>query len=348
MNRREQNRIRNRETQEFRAKNKPSIVTSEKVSRHAMFAHIANAMWNLQRRLDIEARYGVATEHSFLLKYNTSKNFFPTIRRIILNKYGSWSDIVVKNLNDDLLAITEDVFISEITKIENPHLQESPSVVAIPEPTFVIRQPVSQAIDDCFWECTPLTEPIVPIPVTADSKVVFSEACAEVKISENDVVTVAKSLASVDETTTRRVSHISHDGEFTVVHRFLTQVQRGRTFDLLIFAPPRSGKTTFLRKVDNTSDPVYLAGIELHDNISVTNDLLSPHYRSKPVTLTDMPNLITAARFSIALVPSEDVYIARCRMNKLEPLASWYSELLQACMHADVVIYSDLYLSEVT
>lgn len=107
------------------------------------------------------------------------------------------------------------------------------------------------------------------------------------------------------------------------------------SFDLLIYAPPHSGKSTFIMA-------------ELPDRLWFDTDYLH-YWTSTCVTycVTNMANLIRHARRSIAFVPSKGVFVSRCEKRGLIVGESWYDGLVRDAQHATMVVSTDEYISEV-
>lgn len=130
----------------------------------------------------------------------------------------------------------------------------------------------------------------------------------------------------------------------TDFHASCGTVDRGSRFDILIYAPPHSGKTTFI----NSGLDVKMFGINFGSSTLVmdTDNMFQWMNVTSRVTLTNMSHLLKQARYSIAIVPKEETFLKRCKMRGLDPQSDWYSGMLLQSSICDVVLYTDHYVLE--
>jgi len=102
---------------------------------------------------------------------------------------------------------------------------------------------------------------------------------------------------------------------------------------VVVYAPPHSGKSTYL----NSEAPFFVDSDALLD----WNSYLQSN------VMTNIPYLITCAKFSYAIVPSRTLFNERCRLRGLEPLDCWYDDVLHYAKRASVSIYTDEYVGQV-
>lgn len=100
---------------------------------------------------------------------------------------------------------------------------------------------------------------------------------------------------------------------------------------LIIYAPPCSGKTTFL-----TDCPCYLKIFDT-DEISTWSEMPS-------IVITNMPHVLKYG-YSIKIVPSYDVFYERCLQRNLSVEQKWYTDLLS--IEADITIFDDGFVNQI-
>lgn len=100
----------------------------------------------------------------------------------------------------------------------------------------------------------------------------------------------------------------------------------------LIYAPPNSGKSTWLASQ---------SGLNVYD----TDHAELP--ASPELVLTNRHNLLKYARKSIAIVPSKAEFNRRCTERGLDVKDQWYSDVLHNVYYADKVIISNAHVDEV-
>jgi len=105
-----------------------------------------------------------------------------------------------------------------------------------------------------------------------------------------------------------------------------------KAFDFVVYAPPSSGKSTF----NHTG--------EFYDT-----DYMPAWNRLCPrKVITNMPHLLRNAKFSIAIVPSRETFELRCRDRGLDPLPSWYDDVLRECEAASITLYSENFVNDIS
>lgn len=122
--------------------------------------------------------------------------------------------------------------------------------------------------------------------------------------------------------------HVMNSPEVIVERKY-----QGVSFPLMIYACPGSGKSYFNRITHEFLDTDYM--------------YLWPFLTDTGKYITNMPNVISKAVYSIALIPSRSVFEARCISKKLKPKPEWYSGLIRDTQYANVKLLSNKYLSEV-
>lgn len=103
--------------------------------------------------------------------------------------------------------------------------------------------------------------------------------------------------------------------------------------NVVIYAPPCSGKTTFITE---HLDP----SVQAAD----TDDVREWKSFHQGVIFTNRPDVILRAKTSVAVIPTKATFEARCRHRGLIVGQSWYDDVLHYAKQATYVIYSDEFL----
>lgn len=118
--------------------------------------------------------------------------------------------------------------------------------------------------------------------------------------------------------------------------------------ELIIYAPPHSGKTTFVKEVHDTWCKCPLKRLSGNiDYITHTHYLVDTDYcmfSDNNIVITNRHELIKLGRQSVSLVPSEIVFRERCEMRGIKPGPSWYEDLLRNTSKSDILLTSDDWL----
>jgi len=102
--------------------------------------------------------------------------------------------------------------------------------------------------------------------------------------------------------------------------------------EYLIYAPPHSGKTIFKDNFNYFKD---------------TDDIMVWTTIGNNFVLTNIPTLIPVSKYSVAILPSEEIFNMRCRKRGLIPLPSWYEGAKSCALKANVIVYTNLYLMQI-
>lgn len=103
-------------------------------------------------------------------------------------------------------------------------------------------------------------------------------------------------------------------------------------FQYLLYAPPRSGKSSFNRRRKIFLDTDTMFGW--------------PILPGSKFIITNMPNLIPSAKYSIAILPSRKTFAKRCR-NIKGFNEDWYTGVLQDVAKANLIIATDEFIGNV-
>lgn len=106
----------------------------------------------------------------------------------------------------------------------------------------------------------------------------------------------------------------------------------GKSFPIVMYAPPHSGKTTYNKQVRSFLD--------------TDSMFLWQQFESKGAYLTNMPNLIDKGVFTISIIPTRDEFFRRCRTRGLTPTDEWYTGMINDTKHSNCKILSNKYLSD--
>lgn len=107
-----------------------------------------------------------------------------------------------------------------------------------------------------------------------------------------------------------------------------------RKFPVVIYAPPASGKTTFLERCP--------AWLKCCDTDYVQSWMYEPD-----LVVTNIPSLITIGTVSIVVIPSERVFAKRCRSRGLPYVREWHQYAKAETVSADIKLFSDAYIDKV-
>lgn len=123
------------------------------------------------------------------------------------------------------------------------------------------------------------------------------------------------------------------------------KTSKANSFDVVLYAPPSSGKSTFKQR--NYTFRVPYSNVTLKSgNFSDTDDVFQWTAGRKPLLITNMPNLLRYGKFSIAVVPTKGTFISRCQNRGLLVQDEWYSDVLENVKGADLIIYSDAWMGD--
>lgn len=107
---------------------------------------------------------------------------------------------------------------------------------------------------------------------------------------------------------------------------------RGIPPQFLLYAPPFSGKTTFVERL-------ICDGID-----SAFDDTDNGYYGN--VTSTNRHSMIPVATHSVAILPCECAFRRRCQARGLAYVREWYDDAVSNCMYADVVVTTNKRVSD--
>lgn len=285
------------------------------MSRGTGFSTKVKSMYNVitMYLFDQETNYQLFKNYSPLLNFADHPKLYQSL--IILHKFSD------SEFNSDFI---DQVSISELMRCMT--CLEKGERYTIPEPP-------------AFPQCFELTVPPCDQRVESESSdsVLHSTELAtyNTKRSENDVEWLSEYLMQGAQVKCERTQmfHCSPELLDFTYQRFLTsstvwQLKSFR-FEVLVYAPPASGKSVFAN--DFCSD----------------TDFMFSWDTIHPVVVTNLPRLISWAKWSIAVIPSRRVFEQRCRARKLIPGLRWYDDILRAAGDADWVVVSDLYVQQV-
>lgn len=105
-------------------------------------------------------------------------------------------------------------------------------------------------------------------------------------------------------------------------------------FDIVIYAPPCSGKSTFHQQL-----PEWMKFFDT-DYVSSWNG-----YPNN--LLTNIPELITSGKISIAVMPTEEVFKTRCMIRELPYNNEWYSGALRTSTSAHIFLRSNEFVGNI-
>lgn len=338
-------------------------------NRNLAFASIANALFSIQTRLRIEtACYRFMSEelppYYFIYSFQNQDGFFRVIRTILKDRYNGYQNIpdyselisVIKEITfDEFLVYQEKLNVNRLEpviqnlEIEKPKIEQwenddlpngelgydqynDPIKFEIPE---ILPSPPEIELNSCEnFTC-----------INKEDKEKLQQEKEEIEIQEK----AESSLPKIDNV--YDACRLSFPKPFKVKKRqqiFLESkliVDRiidsyyGEAALVMIYAPPCSGKST-LQKV----------GLNIHgrtfSKFTDTDDFLE-HRPFRPIVFTNMPNLLSRARFSIAVVPSRKVFNSRCKFRALTPLDEWYSGLWDDVKYCDIVVFTNRWLPSV-
>lgn len=128
--------------------------------------------------------------------------------------------------------------------------------------------------------------------------------------------------------------HDPEDAEITQQNLNFLKCPYRRRIKRLIYAPPHSGKSTFVtnNKSRVIHDTDYMSFWKLNKDIDIC--------------ITNRHELIPFAEHSLAIIPNEQLFLSRCRLRGLEPEPAWYSDLLTSSKLASHSIHYDGYLDK--
>lgn len=336
-----------------------------KLSNSQTYAQIANELWQIQNQLRLCVKFGDALpSNAFLYLNQDSPNFFGAVRRALVAKYGS--SMTHREIRTGLSELTFDEFKHQLFLSSTP-LEVAPEPRVQPEkdlstilPTAMptsgtLKEVVKKSIDIlappgfASIQDLPMTAGLSPpLPVHRGLPPVENRENlpSEKLVNPSNVYDGFRCLVTpgasrvVDQHVIIDPPSRGLPGTEVMIAKRRTRLHKGRAFPMLVYAPPHSGKTT------RQSVPLHVAG----DSTSVfsdTDDLFTANWKPEFVTFTNMGNLLTSSGFSIAILPSRDVFNARCRIRGLDPPDDWYDGSIRTALQADIAVFSDAYLSDV-
>lgn len=121
---------------------------------------------------------------------------------------------------------------------------------------------------------------------------------------------------------------------------------------LIIYSPPYGGKTTFINRIVNDYND---NDISRHFNVNkklviYDTDLIKVKNKwtqIPDIIITNMHHELHRFKYSLAVVPTKDVFMKRMEARNLTPTDTWYPSILKNVRCATYVIYSDKYLNDI-
>lgn len=110
---------------------------------------------------------------------------------------------------------------------------------------------------------------------------------------------------------------------------------RKPVFDLVVYAPPASGKTTFVERVRRKGRHI------------VDTDDWSNYEHQSSICITNIPAMMKFGCEAIAVIPSPQEFIRRCNKRNLRHEATWYGDILRFSQWAKLVVMTDKHLSSI-
>lgn len=122
---------------------------------------------------------------------------------------------------------------------------------------------------------------------------------------------------------------------------------------LLVYAPPHSGKTTFINTYNKSICDIH--GADYYNSLSCvyssqfiydTDDI--EKWSMFPFkVITNMPHLLTRADISVCILPDEKEFNSRLEKRGLDQKSSYYSDCLHYAVGATYLLRTNKYLSQV-
>lgn len=293
----------------------------------------------LQISLDYKLFNPIPDPCSWMLNFSSDPNFKSIIRHIIS---PSFSTINFSTFKSDVRNITMDQYLKAASEFQDlDSISKEVSDPVLPEPSHA--EPASDAAPSQPWRTGPKSFPKIRDSLV-DSKVnktplkIIKYSYDQMKI-DRDMYGLTSSFDS--STSVHRNLIVVKDNR--VKHR-RARVKRGPIYDILIYAPPHSGKST----LQNSSKDFIISGLDVGpcNRFLDTDDIFDWKHTTSRVTITNMPHLIAKAKYSVAIIPSEAEFIKRCEARKLVVQPGWYSGMVREATEADVVFHDDAMLSD--
>lgn len=333
-----------------------------------IFKSISNALFNIQNRIRLEERMFVydfeeKPDYYFLYSEQDHPLFYKVVRKLLLQKFKKLKSIPIDDLTKELQNLTFEDFtkcLLKCTKLNNS-VDETVTPIEISEPVledFKLKTEKFELGTERNLNLTFQLPNSLPIPEKeVSSEEIFQsliEEQAQVELETesnhcvnpstieltNDVCNLAKALAP-EPFKIQKEQKIYVD-EVLVSKRNIPSYA-SKLSNIMIYAPPHSGKSTvqsgFIKFNTNVHPVKFEKFFDTDNFFTKIND-----YKST-VWFTNMPNLLKYAKYSIAIVPSRDCFMNRCRARGLNPLEEWYIGLWNDVKYADVVVYSNSWLS---
>lgn len=288
--------------------------------------------------------------HSWMANFRTHPQFLSSIRKILSTKHNISSTNYFNRLEEfdyksEIESITMNEFLQTVGETEEADRQDHPVSVPCTSTDVNNSRPLTSTDVDRISVRRTNRRPLPTICDKISDPKVLSTIIENRPFNYNDLkkvndgftltssfygnVKVKRSLLSVWPTKVRHNEQI---------------VERSQLFDVLIYAPPYSGKSTLLTRDE---DLIILSkNFGPLRKVMDTDDIFSWHKKDSNVTITNMPHLIRMAKYSIAFVPSEDEFIRRCKFRGLKVLKDWYSGMLRETGEADVKILTDDFIGD--
>lgn len=126
---------------------------------------------------------------------------------------------------------------------------------------------------------------------------------------------------------------------------------KNAAIDVVIYAPPHSGKTTLAAEVNAEVQRITNSSrVVIHDTDDILNWTVQPK-----IVVTNVSSILKNARSAISFLPSSVEFERRCRLRGLTPLTAsadvnsqmlrqWYSDAKTQCETFSCVVYSDDYI----
>lgn len=112
-------------------------------------------------------------------------------------------------------------------------------------------------------------------------------------------------------------------------------VVKSRAYPIVVYAPPNSGKTTFIKNVIYSDRSRFFDTDELFQN------------NGYGILFTNIPKVLQYGLFSYAIVPSKHTFEDRCKRRGLVVGSSWYDDIFDWLQYANKIFYTDEFLDEV-
>lgn len=121
-----------------------------------------------------------------------------------------------------------------------------------------------------------------------------------------------------------------HAEEPILAESVLAPLLREQTYECVIYAPRRSGMTTFNRK-----------------NMVYESRWVSCFQERPKMILTNDPHLLSRGRFSLVILPSKETFRQRMvEAGRMEEIDQEYERVLECSRTADVVLNDDRYMTD--